>query len=118
MMQFHTLFGATPLSAQDLQGLIPKHLTTQQELNDWEATNINEAKKWALLSRKTNNVLSVNFVFTLHKKMFGQTWEWAGTYRKLITNIGIELQKITALAPLGRDDDPFLFYYHPYNTQV
>lgn len=37
-MKFKQPTGATPLN--DTSGLIPKHITTVEELNEWEQSNI------------------------------------------------------------------------------
>ncbi len=42
--------GATPLD--DLSGLIPTHITTRQQLNEWEAANILQAVKKYLTRRE------------------------------------------------------------------
>ena len=34
--------GATPLDGDELASLIPDHLTTQAELNEWEQLNIQQ----------------------------------------------------------------------------
>ena len=39
-MQFTYIKGATPLSADEFHNLIPSHLTTQKELDEWEQFNI------------------------------------------------------------------------------
>lgn len=80
--------GATPLDADELASLIPGHLTTQAELNEWEQLNIGEGDKWARKQRK--EVLSEDFMRQLHRQMFGETWKWAGEFRKSDKNIGVD----------------------------
>ena len=80
--------GATPLDADELANLIPGHLTTQAQLNEWEQLNIVEGNKWARKQRK--EFLTEDFLRQLHKQMFGQTWRWAGTFRKSDKNIGVD----------------------------
>ncbi len=84
--------GATPLDADELACLIPKHITTQSELNEWEQLNILQGEAWAQKQRK--DILDEVFVRQLHEKMFGETWSWAGTFRKSNKNIGIDWQHI------------------------
>lgn len=85
---------STPLDPEQLEGLIPD-LQTQTELNEFEALNIRQALVWAQKSRKLKkNLITVTGLLDLHKRMFDQTWKWAGTYRKTETNIGIEPRKI------------------------
>jgi Fic-DOC domain mobile mystery protein B len=80
--------GATPLDADELASLIPGHLTTQAELNEWEQLNIVEGDKWARKLRK--EFLTESFLRQLHKQMFGETWRWAGDFRKSDKNIGVD----------------------------
>jgi Fic-DOC domain mobile mystery protein B len=80
--------GATPLDADELASLIPGHLTTQAELNEWEQLNIGEGDKWARKQRK--DILSENFLRQLHRQMFGETWKWAGEFRKFDKYIGVD----------------------------
>ena len=84
--------GATPLDADELACLIPKHITTQGELNEWEQLNILQGEAWARKHRK--DILDEAFVRQLHEKMFGETWSWAGTFRKTDKNIGVDSHHI------------------------
>ena len=61
--------GATPLDADELASLIPGHITTQGELNEWEQLNIVQGEAWARKQRK--EILNETFVRQLHKQMFG-----------------------------------------------
>jgi Fic-DOC domain mobile mystery protein B len=86
--------GATALEPDVLKGLIP-NLTTQGELNEFEAKNIADAIIWASKSRTLKkDLLSATGIFALHKKMFDQTWNWAGKVRWTQTNIGVAPEKI------------------------
>ncbi|MDX8385764.1 MAG: mobile mystery protein B [Gallionella sp.] len=84
--------GDTPLDADELACLIPKHITTQGELNEWEQMNIVQGEAWARRQRK--EILDERFVRQLHKQMFGETWSWAGNFRNSDKNIGIEWQQV------------------------
>jgi Fic-DOC domain mobile mystery protein B len=83
---------STPLSPEERAALIPSYITLRGELNEAEQANILEADAWAF-SRK-RDVLDEGFLNTLHKRMYGDVWRWAGTYRKTQKNIGIEFYKI------------------------
>ncbi len=86
--------GATPLDEEVLQGLIPG-LTTQRELDEFEAVNIARARLWAQGSRSLKrDLLSISGLKKLHNKMFEDTWEWAGSFRLKDTNIGVSPAKI------------------------
>lgn len=95
--------GATPLDPDEAAGLIPSHITTHGQLNEWELVNILEGERWAF-SRRHRNLLSIEFVCRLHKRMFGNTWRWAGTFRSTEKNIGIDPARIQpALLDLLKD---------------
>jgi Fic-DOC domain mobile mystery protein B len=79
---------ATPLDPNELGGLKHKHITTQAELNQLEQANIESGLRW--LGRQRADVLTDNFAKILHKRLFGEVWEWAGTFRKTGKNIGID----------------------------
>lgn len=81
--------GQTPLDPDEKAGLIPDHLATKGELNDWEQENILKAVVW-LKRARSPNVLSEGFCRDLHKRMFDKTWAWAGTFRKSDKNIGCD----------------------------
>ena len=85
--------GATPLSAEDLAGLIPSHLTTREQLNEWEFLNVAEGERWAF-ARSHENILSIDFMWSLHKRMFDGTWKWAGSKRIRETIPGIAPEQI------------------------
>ena len=81
--------GATPLEPEEMEGLLHKHVTTRRQLDELEQFNIQEGLKW-LKRQKNADPLSVAFACELHKKLFGQVWSWAGTFRQTEKNIGIE----------------------------
>ncbi len=80
--------GATPLDPDEAAALIPRHITTQGELNEWELQNIIEGAQWAA-GRRTADILSFEFMLDLHRQMLGKTWRWAGTFRNSQKNIGV-----------------------------
>ena len=84
--------GATPLDADELASLIPGHITTQGELNEWEQLNIVQGENWARKQRK--EILNEGFLRQLHQQMFDETWKWAGEFRKSDKNIGVDWLKI------------------------
>src|SRR5262245_37783019 len=86
--------GATPLDPDAAKGLIPR-LTLQSELNEFEQTNIQFALEWASKSRTLKrDLVSVEGIKLLHKKMFDLTWKWAGRFRQHETNFGIDWHRI------------------------
>lgn len=85
--------GATPLDRDDAAGLIPLHITTQGQLNEWEFQNVAEGRAWAF-SRRRRHFLTARFAQELHRRMFGKTWKWAGSFRKKETSLGIDPMNI------------------------
>jgi len=80
--------GATPLEYDEINGLIPTHITTKGELDALELENIARAAAW-MQTIKADKILNTDFICLLHKKMFCDVWKWAGKYRKTEKNIGI-----------------------------
>lgn len=84
--------GATPLDADELAGLIPSHINTQGELNEWEQLNIEQGEAWALRQRR--EILDEGFMRLLHRRMLGETWRWAGDFRTSDKNIGVAWSQV------------------------
>lgn len=78
----------TPLTPEARQGLIPTYITTRAELNEAEQENIAEADRWAF-SRKRADVVDVDFLMALHRRMLRRVWRWAGVQRTTELNIGV-----------------------------
>lgn len=85
--------GATPLDPDEADGLIPAHLHTRGELNEWEQANILSGAAWARTTRK--EALDESTIRDLHRRMFDKTWEWAGTYRTTDKNIGVHWPELS-----------------------
>jgi Fic-DOC domain mobile mystery protein B len=83
---------STPLSAEELEGLIPSYITLRSELNEAEQANILEAEEWAF--KRKRDVLSEKFLNDLHKRMFGRVWKWAGQHRHTGKNIGVDAYRL------------------------
>ncbi len=88
--------GATPLRAEDLEGLKLPHLSTLAQLNEAEAANILDGQRWALRARTSQlpDLLTDDYLQRLHAAMFGAVWRWAGEFRNHDTNIGCGFTEI------------------------
>ena len=86
--------GATPLDPDEAEGLIPIHVETRQELNEWEQANIARAEAWLTRRRSAQSVLTLEFLRELHRRMFDGTWAWAGRFRKTEKTIGVTPSQI------------------------
>ncbi len=85
----HLPYGATELTPDDMDGLIPKHIFTRKDLDEFEKANIINALLWVRKkNHKYQDILTMRFIFELHKKMFDKTWKWAGQLRRYAVNIG------------------------------
>jgi Fic-DOC domain mobile mystery protein B len=81
--------GNTPLHPDDAAQLIP-NLATRGQLDEWERKNILVAQRWIFNPRivSRRDPLDEIYVRELHRRMFDETWKWAGTYRIRDVNIG------------------------------
>jgi len=86
--------GNTPLDPDEAAGLIPRHIRTLGELNEWEQANLLEGRRWMERQWPRKDVLTENFLRALHKRMFDKTWRWAGTYRTTGKNIGVDAREV------------------------
>lgn len=85
--------GATPIDEDEKEGFLISHISTREELNEWEQRNITDAYSW-LNRMRQKDLLSEKFIRTLHKKMFGKVWSWAGSYRGTDKNIGVDWAQV------------------------
>src|SRR5205823_4502319 len=64
-------------------------------LNEWERENILVAREWAVGNRTSAvDMASDEYVRKFHRKMFDQTWKWAGSYRRTEKSIGVPVSEI------------------------
>jgi Fic-DOC domain mobile mystery protein B len=84
--------GATPLEPEELEALIPSHITLRAELNEAEQAGILAADEWAF--RRRRDVLNERFLKNLHRRMLGKVWRWAGEFRHTERNIGVQAYRI------------------------
>ena len=83
----------TDLTAEEREGLKQTWITTRADLNEAEQANIDDAIAWTA-KMGDRDLLSEDFVFELHKRMFGDVWTWAGTTRRTNKNIGVDATEI------------------------
>ena len=83
--------GQTPIEEEELEDLKIKTISTRGELDEFEQANIEKAIEWSLkINPPVKKILTVEFVKEVHKRMFGEVWGWAGTFRKTNKNIGVD----------------------------
>lgn len=95
--------GATRLDPDELDGLKFKHVTMRGELNELEQANVENGLLW-LNRRRKGDVLSEEFVRELHRRLFGDVWRWAGTFRQTEKNIGVDPAQIGMQLRMLLDD--------------
>lgn len=86
-------YGQTPLTNDEIVGLIPNWVTTREELNEVEQRNIASGERWCF-SARTRRDITEKFACQLHRRMFGGVWRWAGKYRTTDKNIGCSFYRI------------------------
>lgn len=102
---YEYISGQTPLDEDEKDGLKIAFIATRGELDEFEQQNIEQAVLWSLnRSFKVEAVFTEDFLRTVHKRMFGNVWRWAGNFRKTNKNIGVDKWQIpTALKALLGD---------------
>lgn len=105
--------GATILDPDELAGLKFKHITTRGELDHLEQANIQQGMSW-LQRHKGTDILNEAFIRELHKRLFGDVWNWAGSFRSTEKNIGIDPIQIGVQLRLLLDDVQFWIEHETY----
>lgn len=107
-LDFKYIEGQTPLDDEEKEGLLIDTITTREELDEFEQKNIEEALQWVLSKKlKKETIFTEKFIKELHRKMYGQVWSWAGSFRKTNKNIGIESWRIPTELKTLLDDASF-----------
>lgn len=92
---FENASGQTPLDEDEKEELMLRSISTMAELNEAEQLNIQQAVEWTLRRKlKAPDILTEKFVRDLHKRMYGDVWKWAGTFRQTNKNIGVDKEMI------------------------
>lgn len=112
---FETDDNSTPLTEEEKQQLKAKWITTRAELNELETKGIAEAEIWLLTNKK--DILNETFIKTLHKKMFGDIWKWAGNFRTTERNIGVAPYDIQPKLRILIDDIKFWINNKTYSEK-
>lgn len=87
---------ATPLEPSEREGLLQTWVTHRRDLNEAEQANILLGALWARRRRGLTaaGLLDGDFMRQLHRRMFGDVWDWAGRFRRSERNIGIAAHRI------------------------
>lgn len=72
-------------------------------MDELEQANITSGLRWLARTRR-KDILTDGFAIELHRRLFGDVWEWAGAFRKTGKNIGVDAFQI-GIQPRGVMDD-------------
>ena len=97
-MNFIEPEGATPIDSDERQGLKHGYITTRGELDELEQANIEDGLMWAA-RRREFDIFDDAVIRDLHKRLFGDVWDWAGKYRLTEKNIGVDPRQIAMQLP-------------------
>ena len=110
--------GQTPLSEDEQVGLKISSITTREELDEFEQLNIEKAIQWTFGKKlKAEQLFSEKFIKDLHKRMYGEVWKWAGTFRTSEKNIGVKSYLIGIEFKQLLDDAVYWTQNKTYNSQ-
>ena len=106
--------GQTPLDEDEMEGQLIPSIATRAELDEFEQQNIEQAMQWTLgRSLKPGVIFTEDFIRTVHKRMYGDVWAWAGSFRKTNKNIGVDKWQIPIELKTLSDDAK---YWYENNT--
>jgi len=117
MLTLNYPYGATKLDPDEIDELIPQHISAHAQLNEWEQENILSAENWYDQRKLSpSEILEISFINQVHRKMFDQTWRWAGKYRKTEKSIGIDPVYIAIRIGELLKDIKFQIEHESYST--
>lgn len=114
---FDTSDGSTPIDADSAVGLKLTWVRTRGDLNEAEVANILDARR-AIRSPAFDEVLDDLWLRQLHRRMFGDVWDWAGVYRLSDRNIGIDWTEVPAAVRNLVQDAQAWFGDEDHRTEV
>lgn len=110
--------GQTPIDEDEKKGLKIKSISSMSELDAFEQQNIEEAMQWVHgRSFKSDQVLDIDFILNIHKRMFRNVWKWAGEFRQTNKNIGVPFYDIRQRVRVLIDDCKFWTEHKTYSPE-
>ena len=108
--------GQTPIDDEEKEALIIESISTRSELDEFEQYNIQKATEWVLTSHFSyTQILQIDFIKELHRRMFDEVWNWAGQFRKSNKNIGLDKASIQTDLQVLLDDCIYWIQNKTYN---
>lgn len=112
------IYGQTPLDEEEKEGLLISTIATRSELDEFEQKNIEQAIQWIMTrSFKVDAILNEDFIRSLHKRMYGEVWVWAGEFRKSNKNIGVDRWSISTELKMLLDDTIYWIENNTYSDE-
>lgn len=109
--------GQTPLNEEEKEGLLIPTIAARGELDEFEQQNIEKAIQWSLgRSFKPGVIFTENFICSVHKRMYGDVWKWAGDFRKTNKNIGVDKWQIPTELKNLLDDAGYWYENKTYSS--
>lgn len=110
--------GQTPIDEDEKVGLKIKSISTMEELDQFEQQNIEEAVSWFYgRSFKVEEVLTVEFIQSIHKRMFKNVWRWAGEFRTSEKNLGVPYYEIRPALKSLLDDCKYWIEHETFSAE-
>jgi Fic-DOC domain mobile mystery protein B len=109
--------GQTKLTAEECRGLKPSYISFRHELNQVEQENIARARQSLFGARRPRDPLGLvdqGFICATHRKMYGDVWDWAGSFRQSDRNIGVDFYKIHTEMRMFIDDVRYWVEHQTY----
>lgn len=85
--------GETPIDPEESGALKKRSIRTQVDLNMAEAMSIARAEL-GISFEDRHRTLELDWLLSLHRRMFGEVWTWAGQLRKTQRNIGVDFTQV------------------------
>jgi len=107
-LEMFYIHGQTPLDDDEQEALLIQAITTREELDEFEQQNIEEAIQWTLMRNfRQSSLFTEAFVKSVHQRMYGNVWAWAGDFRKTNKNIGVDRWSVAVELKALLDDAGF-----------
>lgn len=112
--------GQTPLSEEEMQGLLIPSITTHEDLNEFEQLNIEKAVEWYLIRKKfkAEKILTEEFILDVHRRMLNEVWSWAGQFRTSEKTIGIPWHQVPIRLRQLIDDCKYWIEHGTYSDEA
>lgn len=96
-LEFDYIEGQAHLDEEELGGLKIGDLNTILAIKELEDKGIAKTVAWTEKNYfKAERIFTEAFIKEIHKRMFGEVWNWAGKFRLSNKNLGVDKIKISS----------------------